>query len=230
MDAPHRIADLELWWLDGALYLETEGVGLLVDAPAGVHRALADRLPRTQAVALSSGRMRSVGGLLALFRALEVHRTLPFEVRFGLGEDRAPLLAEAYDRGWPDGVPVQLDGFMPGETFDTGPFSVTSVPVNHGERCRGPAPVRGAPGVAFRLEAGGATVAWVPGAGPGSPVRRACRDVDLAIVEVGVVPWPPTPERWRLSYDEAVQAADGAELWVVGDDGRLAPTRFEGEH
>jgi hypothetical protein len=43
----------------------------------------------------------------------------------------------------------------------------------------------------------------------------------VAVIEVGRVPWPSTDTPWRLSLQDAVVAAAGADdVWLIGDDRR----------
>lgn len=211
-------------WLDGAVWVEVGGHGLLIDAPPGVADALGpDRLPRLREVLLTGGRIRSVGGLLSLLCALEPHRgpEEPLVVRAPLGDDRGAALAELWSRQWPDRYRVVLDTERPGATFDAGPIEVRTSPVRAGEPRWRPDRVDPRVAIALRLQTPDLTLAVVLGAAPGAAVQRACERVDLAIVEVGVEPWPRTAERWRLSMDEALGLGAGAgELWLVGDDGR----------
>lgn len=213
-------------WLESAVWVEFAGVGLLLDAPPGVVERLGERLPRLQSVALTSGRIRAVGGLVPLLVELSRWRAseVPLSLRFQLGEERGAMLAETFVRGWPDLFPLTLDAEMPGSTFDAGDVSVTTMSLEAGEPRWRDGTVQPVPTVAVRLEVAGTKVAWVPGAAPGRAVERACAGVDLAVVEVASVPWPRTTERWRLTVAEAMQLGAGAkDLWVVGDDGRFGP-------
>lgn len=211
-------------WLEGGLYVEHDGVGLLVDAPAGLVDRAGARLGRVQALALTSGRIRAVGGLVPLLVEMARVRTtdVPLSIRFPLGEERGAMLAETWVRGWPDLYPLTLDAELPGATFEVGAMSVRTLAIRAGEPRWRDGTVHGLEAVAVRIETPGPSVAWVPGAAPSQAVARACANVDLAVVEVGVVPFPPTPHPWRLTVDDAVRLGRGAgALWIVGDDGRM---------
>ncbi len=218
---------LVVHWLGGGLYLELDGEGLLLDVPVTAAPALVElgALPRLRSVMLTSGRPRAVAGLVSLLCALEPHRSVdaPLTVRSCLGESRGVVLASAWSEAWPDRYPVLHDGVMPGGAFDEGPFEVTTMPVRHGEPRWSPRPlIEPAVGVAVRVAWRERAVAWVPGAAPGSPVRRACRGALLAVVEVAAEPWPASGEAWRMTVEDALrEAVEADEVWVVGDDGRF---------
>lgn len=217
---------LTVHWLEGALLLERRGEALLIDVPAGVVpplRALS-ALGRIQAILLTSGRIQAVEGLVPLLCALEPWRAsrAPLTLRTCLGEERGPTLTSAWSRAWPDRYPLLQDGLAPGAEDALGAFSVRTLPLRHGEPHWREGRVEPAVGVAVRVRTEEATVAWVPGAAPSPAVRRACRGVDLAVIEVGVTPWPPSDEPWRLTLAQALEAGEEAgEVWLVGDDGRF---------
>lgn len=208
----------------GAVWIQVDDDAVLIDAPPGVADALGpDRLPHLREVLLSGGRIRSIGGLLALLCALEPHRGPedPLVVRAPLGDDRGAALAELWSRHWPDRFRVVLDTERPGATFDAGPIEVRTFPVRAGEPRWRPDRVDPRVAIALRVQTPDLTIAVVLGAAPSAAVTRACERVDLAIVEVGVEPWPRTTDRWRLSVEEALELGAGVqELWLVGDDGR----------
>lgn len=133
------------------------------------------------------------------------------------------MLAETWVRGWPDLYPLTLDAVAPGATFDAGDAVVTTHPLRAGEPRWRDASVQPIPAVAMRVELEGLQVAWVPAAVPGGALRRAVHGADLAIVEVGTGAWPRTDECWRPTVQDAMTLRDDVgELWVVGEDGRLA--------
>lgn len=210
-------------WLGGAVWVELAGAGLLLDVPPGAVERLGDRLQRLRSVALTSGRVGAVGGLVPLLVELARWRVgdVPLALRFPLGEERGAMLAETWVRGWPDLYPLTLDAEVPGSTFDAGDAVVTTVPVRAGEPRWRDATVQPIPAVALRIEVDGRRVAWVPACAPDGALRRAASGADLAIVEVGQAPWPRTDERWRPSTADALALRERVgELWVVGDDGR----------
>jgi len=218
-----------VWWIGGGLYAEADGEGLLLDAPVSAATALdgLGALPRLGSVLLTSGRARSVGGLVTLLCALERHRSdVPLTLRSPLGEERGEALASAWTTAWPGRYPLLVDGFLPGEPFEAGPFDGETVPVRHGEPVWREGAVVAAIGVGIRVRAGGVTIAWVPGAGPDAAVRTACRGADLAVVEIGVEPWPGADRGWRLSIEDALaHSSDAGEVWIVGDDGQFGMPR-----
>lgn len=218
--------ELGAWWCGGAVYLRHGTDGLLLDAPPGISDALdPQQLGQLRAVVLTSGRVRAVGGLVPLLVALERYRDADaaLELWVLLGEERGAMLAETWVRGWPDRYPLTVDAAAPGAELDIAGFRVQTLELPSGEpRFRAQEVVRQR-ATAVRVASAGSVVAWVPGAAPGRAVERACADADLAVIEVGVVPWPRTERRWRLTAADALAAApDQAELWVVGDDGRFA--------
>ncbi len=215
-------------WCGGGLYVEVGGDGVLVDAPPAVAEALGPDLPRVRSVVITGGRMASVGGLLPLLAALEPHRAPehPLPVRVPLGEERGAAIAEVWTRHWPDRYPVEVDAARPGARFDVGVIDVETLAVRAGEPVWRAGVVVPRVQLAVRLRTPELLVAFVPGAAPGTVVSRATRGADVAVIEVGVLPWPRTDARWRMSAAEALAAADhGGVLWLVGDDGApVSPT------
>lgn len=218
--------ELEVRWLSGGVWLQLGDDALLLDAPPGCEVGLSqvDR-GALRAVALSSGHVRAVGGLVGLLCALEPARRadLPLELHTLWGEERGPMLAEAWVRGWTERYPITLDVDSPGAAFEVGPFHVEPLAVPRGEpRWLPEATVESVLAQAFRVDVDGVRVAYLPGCGPGTSAARVLDGVDLAIVEVGVVPWPRTERRWRLSsLDAATLIPEGTDAWLVGDDGRM---------
>lgn len=210
-------------WLGGALYVSHGADALLVDAPSGVDALLGDRAARLRAVVLTGGTVRQVGGLVPLLCALERWRAAgtALPVHVPLGEERGAALADAWVRHWPDRYDVTVDAERPGATFDEGPFAVATFALRAGEPRWRIGTVEPRTAVAVRVTTPDRSVAFVPAAVPSTAVERACRGADLAVIEVGVVPWPRTAERWRPTAEEALRLAAGAkEAWLVGDDGR----------
>lgn len=215
--------DTRVSWIAGALVVEVGGDVLLVDSPAGLPEALGPTLGRIRGIVFTTGRIRSVGGLVPLLCALEPHRpadaALPLHPP--LGDERAAAMAEIWERTWPDRYPIVLDVVRPGGAFDVGPVQVTTFPIRVGEPRWREGTVDTLIGVGLRLETPDLVAAIVLGAAPSPALARSCADVDLAVIEVGVVDWPRTPAPWRLRTDEALAIGAGAgTLWLVGDDGR----------
>lgn len=210
----------EVLWHGGGLEVAVGPDALLVDVPAGIERALGDRLGRLRAIVLTGGSPRAVGGLVPLLCALEPWRDAELTVHVPIGDERGAALAEAWARHWPDRFPVTVDAERPGATFDAGPFGVTTFEVRAGEPRWRLGAVDPRVAVAVRVRTDDLTVVLVPAASPSTVIERACRDADVAVVEVAAVPWPPTAERWRPTAEEALRLAAGAkEVWLVGDDG-----------
>lgn len=206
-------------WLNGGLAISRRSGWVLVNAPPGCSELLSELDAwKITAIVLSSGRMRALGGLLEVLGGLSPERTV--EVVHPLGAERPPLIVDAWSQGWPGGVPVRVDGVAAGQTIDLAGIAVELVPLRVSERVG--EGVQATAGVGVRLELPGATIAWLPSAAPGVAGGRMCAGVDLAVVEVGVGPWPPTDRPCRLDLAGAVRAGSGAaELWLVGDDGSL---------
>lgn len=210
---------LRVRWVDGGLYIEAEGVGLLLDAPEGCSTLLHEELGRIGTILLSGGRIRSVGGLLPLLCAMDAVRTDPLVVWSPAGEERPGLLCDAWSRGFVGGYPLLVDVEAPGRRFEAGPFAIESVPVVRGEpRWRGGEGVSLVVAAGFRVSYGGVTFGFAPGAGPGA--HRIARGADLAVLEVGVLPWPASNDDLRHDVVAATAAGAGARrLVLVGDDG-----------
>lgn len=207
-------------WLGGGIYVEHGGQGLVLDAPPVCADVLGERLERVSAIGISSGRIQALGGLLPLLVAMERHpRRGALELHLPLWDERAESIVDAWSRGWPGAYAVVVDGEMPGVTWELGGLSVETISVRHGEPRWGLGSVEGGVGIGFRVTTEDAVVSWVPGAGPCHALRRLAQ-AHLCVVEVGVGPWPSSPEPWRLTEQEAVRWCQGAgELWLVGDDG-----------
>lgn len=212
-------------WIHGGLWVQCQHVGLVIDAPLGCRDALKSELPIIQTIALTSGRMSSLRGLLALLEGVSSARRHPLglTVLGPMADERAPALVDAWSRSWRDRCPVHIDGIGPGDETQCGPMTIQLNPVRHAElNGQFPLGVDSAHGCAAIITTPDVRIAWVPGAAPSSAVRRACRGTDLAVVEIGVTPWPETPQaQWRLTLQDALQASpEAGELWVVGDDGQ----------
>jgi len=180
----------------GALWLESEGIGLLVDAPPGCSLALGDRAARLRSILLLSGRLDRVGGLVSVFASLQRSAEVPLVLRSPLSDERGVALAEAWQRSWGD-YPLTLDAVAPGGRFDIGAAEVGSMALRH--------PTGGPPPMGVALSWAGARVAILPRCRPDGAARRICRDADLVICELG---------GGGLSAASAVELAGPAELWV----------------
>jgi hypothetical protein len=196
-----NLRGLEVAWR-GGLWVRWGADALLVDAgPATA--AIGPELAALRALILTSGQMSAVGGVPALLEAVAAHRTAELPVHHVLGEERASLLVEAWQRGWPAPYDVSLDARPPGERFEVGPFQVATRRV-----------VRGEPVVALRLT-GPATIAWVPLCDPDTPIAGWCRGADLAVVQVST-------RRGSLGPAEVIAAVeDVGLLWLIDEAGLL---------
>lgn len=229
-----RRGDVVVTWLGGGLLIDHPAGSVLVDPAPGVAAALGDLITTNDiaVVVLCADRLRSVGGLL------EVCAWCPPSARVladglmvvhPMDVDRAGLLAETWQRGWPEGVPVQTDAVFPGTEIDLGHATVAFHPLSAVETVRayapgasqGLLPVRA---YAVRLDIGGLTIAWVPDATKVRDVQRATAGVDLAVVEVGAggnarrlaaVHGTARAGRPRTLLDEMTQALDADTIWVV---------------
>ncbi len=205
-------------WLQGGLWIRWDSGGILLDAPPAA-ALLGAELGHLRAIALTSGRIQAVGGLLGVLAATDRWRDpgLALPIHIALGEERASLVAETWQRGWPQAFPVELDAEAPGARFELGPFEVRTISVSAAEPDFRAGTTRAIPAVGLQLR-GPIQLAWVPSAAPGPVVEHLCRGADLAVVEVGVLAWPRGAV--RLRPEDAIRAASGARLlWCVGDDG-----------
>lgn len=216
-----RDGDLRVVWIGGGLYVGDGVTGLLIDAPEGSAAALEslDAVGSLDAVLLSSGRPRAIGGLLGVLDAIGYGRPSDraLVVWSPLGEDRPGMIVDVWERGAPPNFPLVVDGEAPGALIRVGAFAIHTASVRRGEPRWVPPDVVPVPAVGFRVS-GPVEIAYV--GGPATPAL--CKGAKVAVVEVGVRPWPSHPEPWRLSVDQAVRLAAGAQLVVlVGDDGRI---------
>jgi len=212
---------LHVTWLDGGVLVRHGHTGILLDAPRGIADDASHWLGSVHAMAVSSGRMASVRGLLALLEAVSLTRDphTAFTVLGPADDQRIPELVDVWTRGWPNRNPVHVDGLLPGDTAEVGGLPIEYVATERGEPTR--SSVQSARGYAVRVHTPTGMVAWVPAAAPGPAVRRACRGALLAIVEVGIRPWPTTDRAWRMTRSQAIDLASDADtVWLVGDDGQ----------
>lgn len=222
--------------LDGGVWVRSGEHALLIDAPAGAAGALGFELRSLDAVLLTSGRARSVGGLIELLEAAALYRDLgdPLDVHVPLGEERGPALADFWVQHWPGRFPLTVDAARPGSTFSVGPITVTTFPVRAGEPRWSDRQVEPRVAIGATVLCADRRIVVLFGAGPDPALERHVRHADVLVVEVGVVPWPNESPRgrspWRLRFDEALALGQSTvDLWIVGDDGsRTPPARPSG--
>ncbi len=207
-------------WVSGGLFVGGNDASVLFDAPDGAGRALSGVGLDPDVVAFSGGRLPSVCGFNGVIAAAVARgRTRPLRVWSVLGEERASRLVDAAS-AWALPFDLVVDAEPPGACITAGSLQIDVVALRRGEVDG--SMIVGVPAVGFRVR-GPVDVAYVPGCGPGA--RALCEGAALAVVEVGVAPWPAHPERWRFSVDEAISAARRArQVVLVGDDGSLVPS------
>ncbi|MEQ1564867.1 MAG: hypothetical protein ABMA64_04460 [Myxococcota bacterium] len=212
-------------WIGGGLWVEHAGDAILIDAPTGAAAELGEDLGRLRAVVLTTGRARSLAGLLELLSAAERFRGgAPLELHLPLGEERGAAVAEVWAHHW-DAYPLVIDAQQPGSTFSVGPFDVSTAAVQVGDPRFHPERVEARLGLGLRISTGaGGPIAVLLGAAPDPGLHRLCAGAELAVIEVGVAPWPRVDRAWRLRTEQALAVGAGArQVWLVGDDGqRLA--------
>jgi hypothetical protein len=211
-------------WLSGALWIGTPQGAVLFGAPGGIARSITvQHLRELRAVVFSSGSLRDCSGLIEIMGECARHRRCsdPLEVVHPLGDERIPAMLEAWQRGWPGQVDVALDAVHPGISIEVGPWiRVHAASVERGEPDWRSNLIRPVVALGWAISTPDLTICWARGAAPGPDLIRLCTGVDLAILEVGVQPWPRSDRRWRLRPDEAVSLTlASTHTWIVGDDG-----------
>jgi hypothetical protein len=207
-------------WL-GAVHLELAGRGVLIGAPRGAVTALGASVDALEAVVLPSGHMRLLDGLVPLLAARTVSH--PLEVISLVGEPRAMALVDAFGRGWSGRVQPRVDVVMPGQSLDVAGVEIDTRAARAGEPLGDAVERVTACGV--RVRAAGLELVVVPSCAPSRGWRTFVGRADVAVVEVGVKPWPSGARPWRHDAAGAIAAArDASQLWLVGDDGRPLDT------
>lgn len=217
--------DLTARWI-GALWVRTPGGSFLIDAPAGIARALADAggLTDLRTVIVSTNRLRSMEGLPGLCEALARARGTGavLHVVHGLDAPRVAAFADAWTRGWPDSTTIALDGVRsadPIELAGDAEVTLTGLTLAEPGPGGGVVPVSGG---AVRVTVAGASIVWVPAARPNAAHGRASAGAQLAVLEIGRAPWPRVEQPWRPTMQQALTAAQHADTtWIVGDDGAV---------
>ncbi len=221
MNQVFRNPEFEVRWCGGGLLLRSRGTTLLLDCPVGVEYYLGELAGELDAVVLTSGRLRAVGGLIGLLESVSRYkRNGKLTVYCGVGEERGPALVECWMRDWRMDLDVQLDLSTPGRFLPIGEANLLMESVPHSEPLWSQDRVVPAFGVALRVEIGASALTWVPGAGPHPVIGRLCRCSSLAVIEIAGLPWPVTDPARRLTREEALEAGALAdELWLVTDAG-----------
>lgn len=194
---------------------------MLVDAPEGIADALTTHglLQQTRTVVITSARASASGGLPMLLAALSAQPGPAIDIVHLVSDQRTPLWIQAWTQGCPDGRAISVDAVMPGMPMYIEDMTIQLVGMRLGELVAG-AP-RAVPGAALRAERQGDAVTWIPTCRPSTRITRLCQGSRVAVIEVGRVPWPSTDTPWRLSLQDAVVAAAGADdVWLIGDDRR----------
>jgi hypothetical protein len=217
--------DLSVLWIGGAVVLRVGDDVVVVDVPAGLTQTLCDRglVKRIRTVLVSTGGVASIGGLLPLLHEVARHQSpeFPFVLCGPMGDERVGLMAELWSRGWPDQLTIGVDALVPGTTCEVGSLMARTVGLEMGEPVWQPEQtVRAVTGLGWRFEMGKTAIVWLKSCAPSPYLARLCRGATLAILEVGVQPWPSSDRQWRLSSTDASQIGLLAqELWLVGDQG-----------
>lgn len=218
-------------WI-GALWVRTPRGSFLIDAPAGIARALAeaDGLHDLRTVIVSTNRLRSVEGLPGLCEAIARARgkDAVLHVVHGLDCPRVAAIADAWTRGWPDSTGIALDGVRsadPIELAGDAEVTLTSLTAAEPGPGGGVVPVSGA---AVRVSVGGVDIVWVPAARPNAAHARASVGAALAVLEIGRAPWPKVEQPWRPTLPQALAVSQHADaVWIVGDDGARVDTESD---
>jgi hypothetical protein len=212
-------AGFAVQWLGHALVVHSRRTRLVIDPGPSAITPPVDHL---DAVILTSGRMHAIGGLLPLLGALAGARTnRALTVVHPLGDDRAPAVTAAWQHGWSDDLELVLDAVVPGQPIDVGDLEIQTFALRCGEPAWSEAnAVRNLTGMGLEIRRGDARVVWVPSTVAGAQIHKRCTGAALAVLQVGAIPWPKSERPWRMTVDQAVAAAAGAEVvWLVGDDG-----------
>ena len=219
--------ELEVIWVNGAVFVGVTDSGILFDSPPGTVAALGalSLLDGIRSIGYSSGRLSSIGGMVPLLHEMGKRqlRSFPFEVRGPASDERVAILAEAFQRSWPSQLNVSVDSLFPGHIIDVGPLEIVGHGIEFGDLV-GELPGRVVPGTGFVWEVNhnATRIVWAKSCAPSAELRRICQRASLVIIEVAADPWPPTQRCFRMSVTAATKIGGEAdELWLVGDDGRL---------
>ncbi len=211
-----RQDELSAEWI-GALRVSLGGYQILLGAPLAAVSRLGPSVDALDAVILPTGHLRLLDGLVPLLASRTTDR--PLTVVSLVGEPRSMALVDAFSRGWPHRAQPEVDVFVAGQPIALGPTQLHTRPARAGEP-HGDA-VSVVAGCGVRLTAAGQTIAFLPAVAPSRGWRAFVGQAELAVVEVGVRPWPPGQRPWRHDTASAISAArEARRLWLVGDDGR----------
>lgn len=227
MTSPFVAGEIEVHFAHGGIWLWNTAPsgphGVAIDAPAGMAAAIGADLARLSAIVVTSGRARAIGGLIELLEATAAHRdpALPLVLHVPFGEERGAALADLWVQHWQGRFPLTVDAERAGVRFDAGGMQITTVALRAAEPDWAARDVVPRVAIGVIAEHAGARVAILLGAAPDPGLERHCAGADLAVIEVGVLPWPRSDVAWRLRPDQAIAVGAGARaLWIVGDDGR----------
>ncbi|GAB3674644.1 MBL fold metallo-hydrolase [Actinocorallia lasiicapitis] len=116
-------------------------------------------------------------------------------------DNTAQRMAEAYDLPQDPGMTDTFDFTALARTFDVGPFTVTTAPVNHVIESYG-----------FRISSGGKTVAYSGDTGRTDVLVDLARDADLFLCEASFMEGGDNPPDLHLTAREAAEYADRADV------------------
>lgn len=222
---PMRLGEATIHWIGGGLYIDHPSGGLILDTGKASGDWIKANVPKRplQAIILTSSRGSALHGLLPLLEGLsQQHTPSPIHIIHPMGDERVPLLLQAWTGGWHAGAPVIADAVPPGEVVHLSCGSAHLHPLRVAEQLAGE--LQALPGFGVRLQIDGQTLAYAPDASSGLATRQLCAAADLVVI--GVTLSPPQPSRAFRTLADAKQAgASAGTLWVVDEHGREVSTK-----
>lgn len=211
--------------LPGGVLLRLDGRWVLIDAGAGVDRALPDD-PATHlhALLLSSGSMSDLAGLIPLLARRSLG-SAPLLVCTPLATDRPGLLIEAWQRGWPDHLELILDGVYPGAEIEIGRAKLRAVGLERPEDHPGaPGPKASAPCLGWSATCGRHRIAIARAGAPGRNLDRLIVGADAAVLG-SASPQPTLKGRpLALRREQAERYRESVKTLILLDsDGQPCP-------